>query len=364
VTGEGLDEDVQAELRSLVKETADTVAAHLVAAALLLDDDPEAAYTHAVYARARASRVGSVREAVGIAAYMTGRYTEALSELRAVKRIHGTDVHLPVMADCQRGLGRPERALEMAGSPEAAKLDVAGQIELRIVAAGARQDMGQLDAAVLTLQCPQLRDVSAPWSARLRYAYAEALLTAGRHDEGRTWLVKAVDADVDGQTDAADRLAELDGVSFVELEEIDDLVAAEGAASGPSIDPVASAVTPPAAPSEPAAVPAAAEAPRPDRDAAASPEVEVEVATSEDASVSAAADVDASAEAESEAESEEIEAREAEAEQAEPTDAEPQDEQAEAPEPARKVAPATPAASNEIPAVRFSEGPSDQSTLF
>src|SRR6478735_4083460 len=127
LTGADLDEDVKAELRSLSKDAADDVGAHLAATALLLDEDPEAAYVHATYAKARASRVGSVREAVGLAAYMTGRYAEALSELRAVKRIHGSNVHLPVMADCQRGLGRPERALEMAGSPEAAALDLEGQ---------------------------------------------------------------------------------------------------------------------------------------------------------------------------------------------------------------------------------------------
>ena len=211
-----LDEDVQAELRSLTKENADVVASHLAAAAMLLDEDPEASYQHAVYARARASRVGSVREAMGIAAYLTGRYAESLSELRAVRRIHGSDVHLPVMADCQRGLGRPERALEMAGSPEAAGLDAAGQVEMRIVAAGARQDLGQFAAAVLTLQCPELRDAKAPWAPRLRYAYAEALLLAGRDDEGRDWMSRAVDADRDAETEAAERLAELDGVSFVE----------------------------------------------------------------------------------------------------------------------------------------------------
>jgi hypothetical protein len=222
LTAAGLDEDVQAELRSLTKINADTVALHLAAAAEALDVDPEVSYQHAIYARSRASRVGSVREAVGIAAYLTGRYTEALSELRAVRRIHGSDLHLPVMADCQRGLGRPERALEMAGSAEAAALDAEGQVEMRIVAAGARADLGQLDAAVVTLQCPELRAEKASWAPRLRYAYAEALLAAGRSDEGRAWMARAVDSDVDGLTDAAERLAELDGVSFDELTEVED----------------------------------------------------------------------------------------------------------------------------------------------
>ena len=121
------------------------------------------------------------------------------------------------MADCERGLGRPERAMAMAGEPEVQKLDKAGQVEMRLVAAGARRDMGQLDAAIVTLQSPELASSSVqPWTARLRYAYADALLAAGREDEAREWFAKALEADKDGATDASDRLAELDGVEFVD----------------------------------------------------------------------------------------------------------------------------------------------------
>jgi tetratricopeptide (TPR) repeat protein len=123
----------------------------------------------------------------------------------------------PVMADCERGLGRPERALAMAGEPEVQKLDKASQVEMRLVAAGARRDMGQLDAAIVTLQSPELASNSMqPWTARLRYAYADALLAAGREDEAREWFAKAIEADKDGATDASDRLAEMDGVEFVD----------------------------------------------------------------------------------------------------------------------------------------------------
>jgi hypothetical protein len=121
------------------------------------------------------------------------------------------------MADCERGLGRPEKALDMAGAPEVNKLDKAGQVEMRLVAAGARRDMGQLDAAIVTLQSPELASNAVqPWTARLRYAYADALLAAGREGEAREWFAKAVEADRDGSTDASDRLAELDGVEFVD----------------------------------------------------------------------------------------------------------------------------------------------------
>ncbi|MDX6362075.1 MAG: hypothetical protein QOC85_1078, partial [Streptomyces sp.] len=104
-----------------------------------------------------------------------------------------------------------------AGAPEVHKLDKAGQVEMRLVAAGARRDMDQLDAAIVTLQSPELASSSVqPWTARLRYAYADALLAAGREGEAREWFAKAIESDKDGSTDASDRLAELDGVEFVD----------------------------------------------------------------------------------------------------------------------------------------------------
>ncbi|UGQ15582.1 hypothetical protein LO772_25675 [Yinghuangia sp. ASG 101] len=202
---------------SLPKTLADEVAKNLVMTGRLVDEDAELAYRYSRVALRLASRVAAVREAAGIAAYMTGRYMEALSELRAARRMTGSAEHWAVMADCERGLGRPERALQMAGAPEVKELDKAAQIELRIVAAGARRDMGQLDAAVVTLQVPELNAQNGKeWTGRLRYAYADALFAAGREDDARDWFARAADADADGSTGAAERLAELDGLEFVD----------------------------------------------------------------------------------------------------------------------------------------------------
>ncbi|MFD7788387.1 hypothetical protein ACFV4Q_35670 [Streptomyces nojiriensis] len=185
--------------------------------ARLIDEEPEQAYAYSRIALRLASRVAAVREAAGFAAYATQKYSEALAEFRAAKRMTGSVELWPVMADCERGLGRPERALAMAGEPEVQKLDKAGQVEMRLVAAGARRDQGQLEAAIVTLQSPELASNSVqPWTARLRYAYADALLAAGREDEAREWFGKTLEADKDGATDASDRLAELDGVEFVD----------------------------------------------------------------------------------------------------------------------------------------------------
>ncbi|MFH9296087.1 tetratricopeptide repeat protein [Streptomyces sp. NPDC017520] len=202
---------------SLPKTLAEDVARNLVMVARLIDEDPEEAYAYARIALRLASRVAAVREAAGFAAYATQKYAEALAEFRATRRMTGSVDLWPVMADCERGLGRPERAMAMAGEPEVQKLDKAGQVEMRLVAAGARRDMGQIDAAIVTLQSPELASNSVqPWTPRLRYAYADALLEAGREDEAREWFGKALEADKDGSTDASDRLAALDGVEFVD----------------------------------------------------------------------------------------------------------------------------------------------------
>ncbi|MCM9078759.1 tetratricopeptide repeat protein [Streptomyces spororaveus] len=205
------------ELLSLPKGLAEEVSKNLVMVARLIDEEPEQAYAYSRIALRLASRVAAVREAAGFAAYATQKYSEALAEFRAAKRMTGSVELWPVMADCERGLGRPERALAMAGEPEVQKLDKAGQVEMRLVAAGARRDQGKLEAAIVTLQSPELASSSVqPWTARLRYAYADALLAAGREDEAREWFGKTLEADKDGATDASDRLAELDGVEFVD----------------------------------------------------------------------------------------------------------------------------------------------------
>ena len=60
-------------------------------------------------------------------------------------------------------------------------------------------------------------------SARLFYAYADALLDAGREEEARDWFGRAAAADTRDETDAAERFEELDQVDFADLDEFDDL---------------------------------------------------------------------------------------------------------------------------------------------
>jgi tetratricopeptide (TPR) repeat protein len=205
-----LDPSVRSELRSLSKLAAEFVGAHLVAAGQLIDTDPKAALEHARAARGRGARVAAVREATGLAAYHAEEWAEALSELRAARRISGDPSNIAVMADCERALGRPERALKALDDPAVPKLDPSTRAELLIVVAGARRDLNQIDAALAVLERGGL-DVKnpKPGSARLWYAYADALEAAGRIQDAIQWFGAAAQVDHEDETDAADRAANL-----------------------------------------------------------------------------------------------------------------------------------------------------------
>jgi tetratricopeptide (TPR) repeat protein len=205
-----LSPEIRGELTTLDRSTADVVARHLVAAGELLDDDPEAALAHARAARARSGRIAAVREAVGIAAYHCGDWAQALAELRAARRMGSKSPLLPLIADCERGVGRPERAIELARTPEAAELTGDAADELRIVVAGARSDLGQHEQALAILSTPQLDPArTGQTAARLFYVYAETLLALGRNQDALQWFINAAAADAEGITDAEERITEL-----------------------------------------------------------------------------------------------------------------------------------------------------------
>jgi tetratricopeptide (TPR) repeat protein len=201
--------DVLRDLRGLSKPGAEFVADHLVAAGALADDEPELAWRHARAARSQGGRVAVVRETVGLVAYRAGEWAEAISELRAARRMGGGPGHLPVMADSERALGHPERAIELSRSVEATGLDPAAAAELTIVVAGARSDLGQHDAALVGLRSSaESVDADAPYAARLYYAYADLLARTGRRDDAVSWFIRAADVDADEETDATERLEE------------------------------------------------------------------------------------------------------------------------------------------------------------
>jgi tetratricopeptide (TPR) repeat protein len=218
VTASDLDPQARSELRTLPADLAGSVARWLAAAGQ--EPDPERAYQYALKARGLAARVGLVRETAGVAAYRAGHWAEALAELRTARRLTGRASYLPLMADSERALGRPERALAIVHDPEVSRLDRATQIELLIVESGIRRDQGRPAAAVVALQIPELADTRPrSWSVSLFYAYADALLEAGREEEAREWFGRAAAIDTDEETDAAIRFENLDPVTIEDLAE-------------------------------------------------------------------------------------------------------------------------------------------------
>jgi tetratricopeptide (TPR) repeat protein len=218
VTGFELDRSVKNQLRTLSKENAVGVGQHLVMVATFLDTDIEAAQAHAETAVRRAGRVPATREALGLVHYRKGEWAKALSEFRTARRLSGSSHLLPYMVDAERGLGRAERALDLAASPEAANLGQDERIELAIVVSGIRRDLGQYEAAAVGLQVPELKaGARQPWAPRLFYAYAEALLAKGDDSGALTWFSHAAHADVEGGTDADERVSELSGLVLTDL---------------------------------------------------------------------------------------------------------------------------------------------------
>lgn len=201
------------------------MAAHLAAAAELVDVDPALAYAHAEAARRRAARLPVVREAAATTAYAAGEYAAALNEFRALRRMTGSDDFLAVMADCERGLGRPQAALSLVRDGLAAGPPIATRVELKLVEAGARDALGQRDEAVRLLR--QEIESLGPRGpkaarARLRYFFAELLAASGDEAGAEQWFGAALRLDPDNETGAADALAALQGVT-IEFDETEEL---------------------------------------------------------------------------------------------------------------------------------------------
>jgi hypothetical protein len=221
VTANELDRIARNELKTLSKENADGVALHLVMAARLIEADPALAHQHAISAARRAGRIGVVRETLAITAYATGDYALALRELRTYRRITGRNDQLPMMVDSERGLGRPEKALEEGRSVPRASLPVEVRVELAIAMSGARLDLGQTDQALAELEIPELDPKTAfAYSPALFDAYATVLEELGRGAEAEQWYERSERAS--DALDQAENPGDVDVIEVIELEDDDD----------------------------------------------------------------------------------------------------------------------------------------------
>lgn len=188
ITDRDLDNKARMELKTLSKENASFVAKHLAMSSMLIDSDPELAHQHALSASRRGGRIAMVRETLAITAYTIGDYALALRELRTYRRISGKDDQLALMVDCERGLGRPDRALELGRTADRDALPAAQRVQLAIAMSGARLDQEQPELALAELEIPQLdRTRAFEYSPALFAAYATVLEDLGQTAEAAQW---------------------------------------------------------------------------------------------------------------------------------------------------------------------------------
>jgi tetratricopeptide (TPR) repeat protein len=208
---EVLPRDVLAELRETVRPHAFDEAAQVLAAAVvaLSEQDEETAMRAARAAKRVAPRSAATREVLGIALYRAGDFRAARTELAAAQRISGGVELSALLADIERALGRPERALELFEAVDRARMQPDTAAELLIVAASAYGDLGQPAAGVALLR-RHARWPTEVADHHLRLAYAEGALAeqAGDTAGARKAFKRLVEADPSFY-DAADRLERL-----------------------------------------------------------------------------------------------------------------------------------------------------------
>ncbi|WDH77822.1 hypothetical protein PTQ19_09825 [Microbacterium esteraromaticum] len=261
ITPKDLHPAARNELKTLSKENAEQVARHLAMVARLIDDEPARAHEHALAASRRAGRIAVVRETLAITAYATEDFALALRELRTYRRISGKDDQIALIVDSERGVGRPDRALEEGRGVDRAALTPDVRVALAIAMSGARLDRGETELALGELEIPELNpDRAFEWSPALFSAYAAVLEDLGRADESAFWNQRAEVATsalgLDGQFDeifVEDGLVEdfdddfeepVDGTADDTADAVDAAVdaadAADTASSDDNAEPVAS----------------------------------------------------------------------------------------------------------------------------
>ncbi|WP_223586206.1 hypothetical protein [Microbacterium sp. OVT16B] len=175
-------------------------------ASRLIDEDPQLAHEHALAASRSAGRIAIVRETLGITAYATEDFALALRELRTYRRISGNDDQIALMVDSERGIGRPDRALETGRAVDRTSLATPVRVALAIAMSGARLDQGDLELALGELEIPELDpDRAFDWSPALFAARAAVLEDLGRTEEAEFWMKRAeVAAEALGIDEAGD----------------------------------------------------------------------------------------------------------------------------------------------------------------
>jgi len=171
-------------------------------------------YTEAIAILRQVARavpgVASVRELHGLTLYRLGRWKDALRELNAFAELtQSVDQH-PVIADCERALGRHARVEQLWAELRRAGAGSDILAEGRLVMAGSLADRERLSDAIALLEPAVQRQVRKPLDRHLRqwYALADLYERSGDLPRARALFVKVVDADPE-LSDALERLTNL-----------------------------------------------------------------------------------------------------------------------------------------------------------
>lgn len=179
-----LSKEDRERLRGLSKEHAENIGLHILAAYVLQEENPDLALEHAKWVAKQASRIDFARETLAFVAYRQGDYKLAAKEFRTAMRMNGYLDYLPFIADCERGMGNLDKALEICMSDEAKSLKGEVKAEMFLVYAGVLFDTGHSDKAI-DLVHAMGRSKGLPGEYRMRAVQAEQyfLEEAGRSDE-------------------------------------------------------------------------------------------------------------------------------------------------------------------------------------
>ncbi|GAA6123340.1 hypothetical protein BPY_14480 [Bifidobacterium psychraerophilum] len=179
-----LSKEEKERLRGLSKEHAENVGLHMLAAYAIEEDEPELALEHAKWIARQASRIDLARETLAFIAYRQGDYKLALREFRTAYRMNGYLDYLPFIADCERGLGNPRKAIDVASSEESKQLLGDSKAEMFLVYAGALGDLGLWDKAIETVHTLSLaKGLSGGYRMRAVQAEQNFLEQNGRSEE-------------------------------------------------------------------------------------------------------------------------------------------------------------------------------------
>ncbi len=179
-----LSTDDRERLRGLSKEHAENIGLHILAAYTLEERDPELALEHAKWVAHQASRIDFARETLAFVAYRQGDYKLALREFRTAFRMNGFLDYLPFIADCERGMGEPKKAIEVAASDDAKYLRGEAKAEMFLVYAGALGDLKMWDKAIeIVHTLGRSKGLAGEYRMRAVQAEQYFLEEAGRTDE-------------------------------------------------------------------------------------------------------------------------------------------------------------------------------------